>query len=92
MAKKIEQLKGKVMLLHNKNGVRAFDLRCDMGYFRIVDYTYDPLDREIYWAAEIIKVNTASEEYDVAGSLIDAYIRGIYDKLSPENRKKWPLV
>lgn len=79
-------------LLYNKDGIRAFDLRCDLGYFRIVDYSYVPFDREIFWGTEIKKIHTGCEEYVIADSLINAYIRGVYEKLNPKNRKNWPLV
>ena len=85
-------VRGKVVLLYNKNGMRVFDITCDDGYFRVVDYAYDPLDREIYWARGIVLLNTASKEYEVAEALANGYIRGVHSKLKAAAKKNWPLV
>jgi hypothetical protein len=91
MAKKTE-LKGKVMLLYNEKGTRAFNVNCDEGKFTIIDYTYEPLDREIYWENDTTRVKGSSEEFKVAAALVDGYIRGVHAKLSKEAKKAWPLV
>jgi hypothetical protein len=83
---------GKVVLLYNKNGMRVFDITCAQGYFRVVDYKYNPLDREIYWARGIILLNTKSKEYEVAEALANGYIRGVHRKLKAAAKKNWPLV
>jgi len=93
MSEKIETLRGKVTLLYNENGCRAFRVKCDLGNFKVVDYATKPLDREVYWDNESHNIlNTASDEYDMAGALVNGYIRGVYDKLKPEDKEKWPLV
>ena len=93
MKEKYETLTGRVALLYNENGCRAFLVKCDLGKFKVVDYQPVPLDREIYWdnaSGNILNSNSA--EYDMASVLVDGYIEGIYEKLGPEERKKWPLV
>lgn len=92
MKKILETVSGKVVLMHNKNGMRVFDITCDQGYFRVVDYSYDPLDREVYWVRGIIALNTASKEYEVVVALADGYIRGVHSKLKAAAKKNWPLV
>jgi hypothetical protein len=92
MAKKYEELKGRVTMLHNKNGCRVFDVSSDLGEFRVMDYSYDPLDREIFWSREVKRIHTGCEEYDVASALANAYIYTVYDKLNATDKKNWPLV
>jgi hypothetical protein len=93
MKEMYETLRGKVTLLYNEKGCRAFTVKCDLGNFKVVDYKASPLDREIYWDNATHNIlNKASEEYDVAGALVNGYIQGIYEKLKPEEREKWPLV
>lgn len=78
--------------MHNKNGMRVFDVNTSYGDFRVVDYSYNPLDREIYWARDTQRVTKGSKEYDVAETITNGYIQGIYEKLKPASRKNWPLV
>ena len=93
MKEKYETLRGKVTLLYNEKGCRAFKVQADLGNFKVVDYKYDPLDREIYWDNATHNIlNTASEEYDVASALVNGYIRGVHEKLKPEAQADWPLV
>lgn len=93
MKEKYETLSGRVALLYNKDGCRAFAVKCDLGKFKVVDYQAAPLDREIYWDNESHNMlNQTTEEYSTASVLVDGYIEGIYEKLTPEERKKWPLV
>jgi hypothetical protein len=91
MAKKVE-IKGKVMLAYNEKGMRVFNINCDEGKFTVVDYAYDPLDREIYWSNDTTRVKGSSEEFKVASALADGYIRGVHAKLSKDAKKNWPLV
>ena len=90
--KENDTIKGKVVLLHNKDGMRVFDITCDQGYFRVVDYSAKPLDREIYWARSVVLLNPTSKEYEVATALANGYIRGVYNKLKAGSKKNWPLV
>ena len=93
MKEKYETLKGKVTLLYNENGCRAFNVKCTLGNFKVVDYSISPLDREIYWDNETHnQLNIASEEFKVASALTDGYIRGVHAKLTKEAKKTWPLV
>ncbi len=72
--------------------MRVFDITCAQGYFRVVDYKHDPLDREIYWARGIILINSHSKEYEVAEALANGYIRGVHSRLKTAAKKNWPLV
>ena len=93
MKKQSKELKGQVALLYNENGCRAFAVKCYLGNFRVVDYQSKPLDREIYWDNETSnQINKAAEEHEVAGALVDGYVRGVYNKIKPEERANWPLT
>jgi hypothetical protein len=93
MKKQSKELKGQVALLYNENGCRAFAVKCYLGNFKVVDYQPDPLDREVYWDNETHnQINKSAEEYEVAGLLVDGYVDGVYNKLTPEDRKRWPLT
>ena len=91
MLEKIE-LKGNVTLIYNDKGMRVFTINCDAGKFTVVDYSYNPLDREIYWSNDTTRVKASSEEYKIAAALADGYIKGVYAKLPKEAKKDWPLT
>jgi hypothetical protein len=93
MKKQSKELKGQVALLYNDNGCRAFAVKCYLGSFKVIDYQADPLDREVYWDNETHnQINKAAEEHEVASLLVDGYIEGVYKKLAPEDKEKWPLT
>ena len=89
MKEKYETLSGRVALIYNNKGCRAFLVKCDLGNFKVVDYTYDPLDREIYWDNQTHnQLNPASEEYSAASALTDGYLQSIYEKAVQKAEKQ----
>jgi len=86
-------LSGTITLLHdNKNGMRVFRVKFDFGTFVVLDYTSDPLDREIYWERDTIVVRPGRPEYDACCTLIRGYVNTIHDKLKPSQRESWPRL
>jgi hypothetical protein len=88
----IIETRGSVILKYNEPDYRVFDVYCELGKFRVMDYGYEPLDREIFWLPDITQVRSNTEEYETAVILVNGYIKIIHDKLPSKEKKKWPLV
>jgi len=92
MDEEVETLRGTVALLHNKKGVRAFKVICDLGAFIVIDYECDPLDREVYWERNTVQIRPGREEYDIAGALVRGYVNTLHTKMKLSEKNKWPKL
>jgi hypothetical protein len=88
----IVETRGAVTLKHGDPDYRVFDVECQLGKFRVMDYSYKPLDREIFWLPDITPVRNSTEEYKTAAILVNGYVQVIHDKLPDKEKKKWPLA
>ena len=95
MSEKNIILKGKVALLYNNNNnnndARAFNVNYAGGSFIVMDYSYDPLDREIYWERDTRLVRPGTTEYTDVSDLVKGYVNGIYAKFK-KKPKNWPIL